>query len=131
MDNRIIAGLLMIPLTLNISCSTAPKSILLGGVIGGVAGAGIGQAHTQDSAGTAVGALVGAGVGSLLGYLSHSSKEKKTGTPSAQSQDVDLPPSLTRPKVRSYMVPDSIEGNKYIKSHKVYILEDPGSWSKD
>jgi len=28
-------------------------------------------------------------------------------------------------------VPDTIEGNKYIKAHRVYILEDPGSWSKD
>lgn len=40
-------------------------------------------------------------------------------------------PSLTKAKIKSYVVPDTIEGNKYIKSHRVYILEDPGSWSKD
>lgn len=133
MDKRIIAGLLMIPLTLNMSCASAPKSMLLGGVIGGVAGAGIGQAHSQDSTGTAVGALVGMGVGSLLGYLSFSEKQKKSSVLPVRSQtSVEAQePSLTRPKVRSYIVPDTIEGNKYIKSHRVFILEDPGSWSKE
>jgi len=133
MDKRIVAGLLMIPLTLNMSCATAPKSMLLGGLIGGAAGAGVGQGISQDSTGTAVGALVGVGVGSLLGYLSYSDKQKKSSTPEQRSPPVneDLAPSLTRPKVRSYIVPDTIEGNKYIKSHRVFILEDPGSWSKE
>jgi len=133
MDKRIIAGLLMIPLTLNMSCATAPKSILLGGVIGGIAGAGMGQAHSQDSTGTAVGAVVGAGLGSLLGFLSYKDKEKKESKPSPPKIQVgneNQIPSLTQPKVRSYIVPDTIEGNKYIKSHRVYILEDPGSWTR-
>ena len=45
--------------------------------------------------------------------------------------DEDNPPSITKAKVKSFIVPDTIEGNKYIKSHRVFILEDAGSWSKD
>jgi len=40
-------------------------------------------------------------------------------------------PSLTKPKLRSMWVPDQIEGNKYIEGHYIYIIEDPGSWTKD
>ncbi len=42
----------------------------------------------------------------------------------------DQMPELTRAKIHSVVVPDTIEGNKYIKSHRVYILDDAGSWSK-
>jgi hypothetical protein len=52
--------------------------------------------------------------------------EEKVGISSDEANE----PSLTKPKVRSFVVPDTIEGNKYIKSHRVYILEDPGSWSR-
>lgn len=54
--------------------------------------------------------------------------DKKENVPRTGTEDDG--PSLTKPKVRSFVVPDTIEGNKYIKSHRVYILEDPGSWSK-
>lgn len=42
----------------------------------------------------------------------------------------DQMPELTRAKIRSIVVPDTIEGNKYIKAHRVFILDDAGSWSK-
>jgi hypothetical protein len=54
----------------------------------------------------------------------------KTDSKSAVIGEEEDAPSLTKPKIRSFIVPDTIEGNKYIKSHRVYILEDPGVWSK-
>jgi hypothetical protein len=131
MDTKIVAVVLMLPLILN-GCSTAPKSILLGAGVGAVAGGAMGQGASQNSAGTAIGALIGAGIGSLIGYGSYSQKNKTSpDTKTSVPNDENFPPQLTKPRVRSYMVPDSIEGNKYIKSHRVFILEDPGSWSKD
>jgi hypothetical protein len=61
--------------------------------------------------------------------LAHKDKEASGDKGKVESND-DLLPLLTKPKIRSVVVPDSIEGNKYIKSHRVFILEDPGSWSK-
>lgn len=131
MDLKELAAILTLPLMLN-ACSTAPKSILMGAVAGGAAGAGMGQAQSQNSGGTAVGALVGAGIGSLIGYLAFNEKQKKDSSVSPKKENPEeLIPFLTRPKIRSYIVPDTIEGNKYIKSHRVFILEDPGSWSKE
>jgi hypothetical protein len=131
MDLKELAAILTLPLMLN-ACSTAPKSILMGAVAGGAAGAGMGQAQSQNSGGTAVGALVGAGIGSLIGYLAFNEKQKKDASVSPKKENPEeLIPFLTRPKIRSYIVPDTIEGNKYIKSHRVFILEDPGSWSKE
>lgn len=131
MDKKILGAILMLPLILN-ACATASKSVLLGAAIGGTAGGAIGQADSRNSGGTAVGALIGAGIGSLIGYAAYSDKQKKEASAKPKIENAeDLTPSLTKPRVRSYMVPDSIEGNKYIKSHRVFILEDPGSWSKD
>lgn len=131
MDLKELAAILTLPLMLN-ACSTAPKSILMGAVAGGATGAGMGQAQSQNSGGTAVGALVGAGIGSLIGYLAFNEKQKKDASVSPKKENPEeLIPFLTRPKIRSYIVPDTIEGNKYIKSHRVFILEDPGSWSKE
>lgn len=131
MDIKELAAILTLPLMLN-ACSTAPKSVLLGAAVGGVAGAGFGQAQSQNSGGAAIGALIGAGIGSLIGYLGYSDKQKKdVGLNQKKENAQDFTPFLTRPKIRSYIVPDSIEGNKYIKSHRVFILEDPGAWSKE
>lgn len=131
MDKKILGAVLMLPLILN-ACATASGSVLLGAAVGGTAGGVIGQSDSRNATGTAIGALIGAGLGSLIGYAAYSDKQKKDSSVKPKTEDaLDLTPSLTKPRVRSYMVPDSIEGNKYIKSHRVFILEDPGSWSKD
>lgn len=131
MEIKELAAILALPLLLN-ACSTAPKSILMGAVAGGAAGAGLGQAQSQNSGGTAVGALIGAGLGSLIGYLAFNDKQKKDANANSKKESPEeLVPFLTRPKIRSYIVPDSIEGNKFIKSHRIFILENPGEWSKD
>ncbi len=128
MNKKILGVVLILPLMLN-ACATASGSLLLGAAIGGSAGGAIGQ---SDSGNAAIGALIGASIGSLIGYAAYSDKQKKETIVKPKTEEaLDLTPSLTKPRVRSYMVPDSIEGNKYIKSHRVFILEDPGSWSKD
>lgn len=127
MDLKKLTATLTLSLTLS-ACSTAPKSLVMGAIAGGVVGAGLGQARSHDAEGTTVGSLVGAGIGSLIGYLSYNDQKKKN-TEKMENPE-EIVPFLTKPKVRSYMVPDTIEGNKYIKSHRIFILEDPGSWSK-
>lgn len=130
MEMKIKAALLSFTLLLN-GCATASKSVLLGAAVGGLSGGAIGQTKTQNSQGTAVGVLVGAGLGSLISYLAYKDKVAKASSHGKQKVEEEQAPFLTRPKIRSIVVPDSIEGNKFIKSHKVYILEDAGSWSKD
>lgn len=134
MELKELAALFVLPLLLN-ACSTAPKSVLTGAVIGGVAGAGLGQ--SQNSQATAIGALVGAGIGSLIGYSAFNDKQKKSVVNTSDKNEnknentENYTPFITRPKIRSYIVPDTIEGNKFIKSHRIFILDDAGSWSKD
>jgi uncharacterized membrane protein YebE (DUF533 family) len=110
------------------ACATATQSTLLGAAVGGTVGATLGQAQSQNSQGTITGAAIGVGVGGLLGFLSHKDKKKdETKVESKGSEDEF--PALTKPKLRSMWVPDKVEGNKYIKGHWIYIIEDPGSWS--
>jgi hypothetical protein len=130
MNKKFLGFVLVLPLTLS-ACATAPRSIYLGAAIGGAVGGGVGQAASHNSAGTAIGALIGAGLGSLFGYAAYNDKNKKASATGKAIPVEDLMPSLTKPRIRSYIVPDTIEGNKYIKSHRVFILENPGSWSKD
>lgn len=128
MDIKIKMVLLSLGLILN-GCATVTKSTLLGAAIGGLAGGMIGQHHSQNEQGTTTGLAIGAGLGSLIGYLSFKDKESKQSKVSLPNSEDDIP-FLTRPKIRSVIIPDTIEGNKFIKSHKVYILDDAGSWSK-
>jgi len=128
MDIKIKAALLSLGILLN-GCATATKSTLLGAAIAGFAGGMIGQHQSQNEQGTVTGLAVGAGIGSLIGYLSFKDKESKQSKPILPSSEDDIP-FLTRPKIRSVIIPDTIEGNKFIKSHKVYILDDAGNWSK-
>lgn len=111
-------------------CASAKKSALLGGAIGGLAGAAIGQANSQNTEGAAVGAIAGAAIGGLIGY---SSFKEKPNIKNDQETKVDEEtfPSITKPKLRAVWVSDKIEGNKYIKGHWIYVIEDAGSWSKD
>lgn len=39
-------------------------------------------------------------------------------------------PQVTKPKVNCSMVPDSIEGNKWIEKHRVCIIDSPSTWSR-
>lgn len=131
MDIKISTILLTLPVILN-GCASTSKSVLLGSAIGGAVGGMIGQDQSHNSQGTAVGLAIGAGLGSLVGYLAHKDKQKAADKlePKPQSDEYNFP-ALTRPKLKSVWVPDKIEGNKYIKGHWIYVIEDAGSWSKD
>src|SRR5882757_5358522 len=108
MDMKMKAAAIALLLFLN-GCATATKSTLLGAAIGVTAGGAIGQASSQNSTGTAVGALIGAGLGSLIGYAAYSDKQKKEATVKPKTETgEDLTPFLTKPRVRSYIVPDTI-----------------------
>lgn len=130
MNNELKAALLILPLLLN-ACATAPQSSALGAAIGGVAGGIIGQNHSQNSQGTAVGLAVGAGLGALMGYLAYKDKAAKPPKDESLKKIEEQFPALTKPKLRAVWVPDKIEGNKYIRGHYIYVIEDAGSWSKD
>lgn len=69
-------------------------------------------------------------ISTVLVLAGCTSAVKSSPSGEKQKTEEDQSPFLTKPKIRSYMVPDTIEGNKYIKSHRVYILDDPGSWSR-
>lgn len=130
MDTQSKAAAISFLLLLN-ACATTGQSTLLGATVGGVTGAALGQAHSQNSEGTATGAVIGAGLGAVMGFLSHMGKKKaevKTEQPKPGS-DEDTFPALTKPKLRSIWVPDKVEGNKYIKGHWIYVIENAGSWS--
>lgn len=129
MDIKIKAAMISLTLMLN-GCATATKSVLMGAAVGGLAGSAMGQTQSQNSQGTMVGLAVGAGIGSLIGYFAYKDKNAKAST-DTNLKEIDEIPFLTKPKIRSVIIPDTIEGNKYIKSHKVYILDDAGNWSKD
>lgn len=129
MYNKIRSVVLVLSLILS-GCATAPKSVLLGAAIGGASGAAIGQNQSHDSQGTMTGLAIGAGIGGIIGYLAHIGKKTPAKTDSTTSNDEYNFPDLTKPKLRSVWVPDKIEGNKYIKGHWIYVIEDAGSWSK-
>lgn len=132
MDLQVKAALLSSLLLLN-GCSTVGKSVMLGATVGGITGGSMGNSQNPQG-GSGVGMAIGAGIGGLISYLAFKEKEKKSTNDKSISTSKSLEdefPFLTKPKIRSVIIPDTIEGNKFIKSHKVYILEDAGSWSKD
>jgi hypothetical protein len=112
-------------------CATAPQSILLGAGSGAVVGGGTGLLISHDAMGTAIGAATGAVTGGLIALLLHEGNEKeKKGASTDPDLDHEKYPFLTRPEVRTIVVPDAIEGNRYVESHRVFIIDKSSSWSK-
>lgn len=129
MDIKLKAALISLFLVLS-GCATATRSTLLGTAVGGAIGGTLGQGTSHNSSGTAIGAVIGASLGSLLGYLSYKSKKDIKGEQTTTNAEDEFP-SLTKPKLRSVWIPDRVEGNKYIRGHWMFVIEDPGAWSKD
>jgi hypothetical protein len=118
-------------LLINLSaCATAPRSILLGAGSGAIAGGGVGLAISQDAGSVAMGVATGALTGSVIGYLLHQGKKGDEGA-AARAEDANPYPFLTRPEVRTIWVPDTVEGNRYIEKHRVFVIDQNSSWSKD
>ena len=114
------------------ACSSMEKSIALGAAIGGTAGGAIGNAdgsYNRDKS-TVQGAAIGAVLGGLIAYAAHKQDEKKQ-VPQNGKIDLDAKaPSLTAPKVRRVWVGPTIEGDKYIEGHYVFIIEKTSTWSQ-
>lgn len=47
------------------------------------------------------------------------------------ASDLEKYPFITRPEVRTILIPDTVEGNRYIEKHRVFVIEKNSSWSKD
>jgi hypothetical protein len=126
-----LAGVALATL-LTSACATAPRSTLLGAGTGATVGGGTGLLISHDVTGAAIGAATGAVTGGLIGYLFHKGNEKRQQSAGNQSAtDAEKYPFLTRPEVRTIWVPDTVEGNRYIERHRVFIIEKNSSWSKD
>ena len=111
------------------ACATAPQSILLGAGSGAAVGGGTGLLISHDAMGTAIGAATGAITGGIIALLLHKGNEPKSTSTDA-ALDREKYPFLTRPEVRTIVVPDAIEGNRYIESHRVFLIDKNSSWSK-
>lgn len=54
-----------------------------------------------------------------------------TQSKATKTTDAEQYPFLTRPEVRTIWIPDTVEGNRYIEKHRVFIIDKNSSWSKD
>jgi uncharacterized protein YcfJ len=120
--------LLAYALTL-ISCSSVPPKVYVGGILGAGIGTALGHQVDGTDQSRIIGALVGAGIGTLIASTAGSNTSEKTSQKPNKPIEDEFP-ELSSPKLRSIWVPDKIEGNKYIKGHQIYIIEDPGTWQK-
>ncbi len=124
-------------LSLLTSCSTLKSYPIIGGSIGASVGALSGTMIGSQYRKPITGSLVGASTGALLGILTGSlliPNEKKVEQVPTQKEltlNITDTPSILKPEVKRINVPDKIEGNKYIKSHDVYILEKGTSWGME
>jgi hypothetical protein len=112
-------------------CASMGNSMLLGGGVGAASGTGFGLAAFGNTKGTLISAATGAAVGTFFGWLLHKkdNKDLQVADPNGTLKPGDLP-FLTRPDVRKVWIPDSIDGNKYIQGHNVFLIERGSVWSK-
>jgi hypothetical protein len=105
--------------------------MLLGGGVGAAAGTGVGLAAFGNPKGTIISAATGAAVGTFVGWLlrKKDNKDLQVSDPSGSLKPGELP-FLTRPDVRKVWVPDSIDGNKFIQGHNIFLIERGSVWSK-
>ncbi len=112
-------------------CASTKESVLTGAAIGGSAGLVIGNQHKNKKKARLIGAAVGSSLGGLMGYLSSKEKQKASKSKKKNSSNsLLITPLLTKPKVRMYVEPDKIQGNKYIESHRVWVIESSPSWTR-
>ncbi len=112
------------------ACATAPRSVLLGAGSGALVGGGTGLLIGHDATGAAIGMATGALTGGVIGFLLHKGNEKDVQQ-SSNATDAEKYPFLTRPEVHTIVVPDTVEGNRFIEKHRVFVIEKNSSWSKD
>ncbi len=115
------------------SCATLENSVLIGAGVGGAAGAGMGFAIHQKAGSTLIGTGIGALVGAGIGYLIHKDQEQRREEQRALAAGKytdDKVPFLTAPQVERVWQPESIEGEKFIQGHFIYVIKKPSVWGK-
>lgn len=125
--------LLALSLTMATGCASLNQSMLLGASVGAASmGAAGNLATNHRPEGTALGALTGAALGAAIGYFSAQDLAAKArlARDLEMAHESPVEPKLTRPKYRQIWVPAKIEGDRYIEGHRLYIIEDPGKWTK-
>jgi hypothetical protein len=112
-----------------ISCSNVPPKVYIGGVLGAGLGTALGHQVDGTDQSRIIGAIIGAGLGALI--TSTAGKSSADRPPLKPTNSEEEFPQVSSPRLRSIWIPDKIEGNKYIKGHQIYIIEDPGTWKKE
>lgn len=131
--NSKIALLILLPLLSN--CTTLKDSLISGASLGAVGGGLIGNSQEygdQRNHSTQNGAMIGAVVGAGVGYLAHKSQKNKKAhneQSNQNSNEKEIPPFLTRPKVKRLWVEDKVQGNRFIRGHWEYVIEEQSEWS--
>jgi hypothetical protein len=110
------------------SCSTASKSMLFGATVGSLVTTGISMSSKGMNRSEQLGlVMAGTALGTAAGYLDYDQKYVKPKLRTS-SFDASGAPSPLPPTVRRLVIPDRVEGNRLIKSHEVFIIEQPSTW---
>lgn len=118
--------ILTLPLLL-CRCSTIPKSIGLGACIGAASGFTASRFAEYNTKGSVVLTASGALIGGALAALLH--KDLPTDLSQAPGGLLnERPPSLKNAETDVIWVPDSVQDEKYIEGHRVFIIQNPAHW---
>lgn len=130
--------LIVLSLIYTTGCSTLKESVFTGAAIGGVAGGAIGNGQGRGkhrNVTTRNGLLIGAVLGGTIAYLAHKNKKikvKTNKTPNVKLSKKKVEenyPKLTRPKVKKVWIKDKVIGNRFIKGHWEFIIEENSQWN--
>lgn len=137
---HITAFILVMNLT---GCTTANKSVGLGGAIGAGTGAiagGLadpgkdGEYRTRNViVGTALGGMAGMIVGSAVHSETETQKKEafQKGRAAAPAPKGGAMPALKSPQVESRWVEAHVIGNKFVDGHYEYIITAPAKWDEN
>ncbi len=110
------------------SCTTPIKSSLVGTVVGTAVTTGLSFAVKDIDPTQRMGLITaGATVGGAAGYLDHQQKQRNQTKATSRWEAAEFPTPMP-PVVRRMIVPDRIEGNKLIKAHEIFIIEQSSAW---
>lgn len=122
------------------ACSTANKSVGLGGAVGAGTGALIGGIADPGKNGelrtrnVLIGATLGGMTGLIAGSLIHKESEKAkkdaflAGQKTAVPSNPGVMPALSQPRVETHWIEGRVQGNRFIEGHFEYVIVEPVRW---
>ncbi len=123
-----------------VGCSTANKSVGLGGAVGAGTGALIGGIADPGKNGelrtrnVLIGATLGGMTGMVAGSLIHKESEKAKKEAFLAGQKTAVPatpgamPAISQPRVETHWIEGRVQGNRYIEGHFEYVIVEPARW---